>query len=95
MKLYVLVRKDMTPSQQAVQGGHAVAEFLLRCSQSWSNETLIYLGVKGELQLKKWIHKLSHINVKFASWREPDMDNQVTAIATCADESMFKNLNLL
>jgi len=85
----------MTPSQQAVQGGHAVAEFLLRCSQSWDNETLIYLGVKGELQLKKWIHKLSQMNTKFASWREPDMDNQITAIATCADGNIFKNLNLL
>jgi len=30
MKLYVLVRKDMSKGQQAVQACHAVAEHLLR-----------------------------------------------------------------
>jgi hypothetical protein len=29
-KLYVLIRKDLDPSYQAVQAGHAVAEWLLQ-----------------------------------------------------------------
>jgi hypothetical protein len=28
-KLYVIVRRNLSPSQQAVQAGHVVAEFLL------------------------------------------------------------------
>ena len=54
-KLYVLVRKDLSKSQQAVQGGHAVAEYLLSGPlTAWSNGTLVYLGVRNETELKFW-----------------------------------------
>jgi len=54
-KLYVLVRKDLSKSQQAVQGGHAVAEYLLRDRSSfWDNGTLVYLAVDDEEDLKSW-----------------------------------------
>ena len=54
-KLYVLVRKDLPKSQQAVQAGHAVAEYLLRGpSTVWGNGTLVYLGVRNEHELKWW-----------------------------------------
>ncbi len=95
MKLYVIIRKDLTHAQRAVQAGHAVAEYLLKCSQDWQNSTLIYLGVKGETQLKNWGHKLNSLNVAYASWREPDLENQITAIATLGDSELFKNVNLL
>jgi len=95
MKLYVLVRKDgLTPSQQAVQGGHAVAEFLLT-SQEWRNSTLIYLSVKGENQLKNWIRKLEWADIDCVIWREPDYNNQITSIAAYSDGEIFKQLNLL
>ena len=54
-KLYVLVRKDLSKSQQAVQGGHALAEYLLRGPTTlWDNGTLVYLGVRNENDLKLW-----------------------------------------
>jgi hypothetical protein len=54
-KLYILVRRDLSKSQQAVQGGHAVAEYLLRGpSTDWSNGTLVYLSVRDENELKFW-----------------------------------------
>ena len=95
-KLYVIVRRNMSPSQQAVQAGHTVAEYLLNDPYTeWSNGTLIYLGVKDENQLKDWMFKLETLNIKFTIFREPDIDNQVTAIASLGNNRVFKNLRLL
>lgn len=32
MKMYILVRKDLTPAQRTVQACHAVAEYVFRYS---------------------------------------------------------------
>ena len=94
-RLYVLVRKDLpTSSYIAVQAGHAVAEWLLH-DQRWQNRTLIYLGVKNERELLHWIDKLSFKGIKYVRFREPDMGNQVTAIATLGNSKIFRNLELL
>jgi len=96
MKLYVIVRKDLNPSQRAVQAGHAVAEFLLYGPNfRWKNETLIYLGVKGLRQLEHLKHKLDFNGIKYVEFREPDMNNETTAIATEQYCSIFDKLNLI
>ena len=95
-KLYVIVRKDLTPSQTAVQAGHAVAEYLLHSRLSrWQNHTLIYLGVKGLRQLENLIYKFEHNNIEFTEFREPDLDNEPTAIATDIHNQFVERLNLL
>ena len=94
MKLYVCVRKDLTPSQRAVQAGHALAEYMLD-SPSWKNSTLIYLGVKGLNQLENLKRKLEYAEIKHYPFYEPDLDNQITAIASDNPSTIFKKLNLL
>ena len=97
MKLYILIRKNMTKNYMAVQAGHAVAAWMLAQNQDktqlpWKNETLIYLGVKNERELWKWKEKLGE---KAVLWREPDIDNEATALAYLGGDNEFPNLKLI
>ena len=95
MKMYVLVRSDLSVSQQAVQAGHAVAELILHGLQKNWNKTLIYLRVKDEDELIRWKEKIEFRNKEYAEFREPDIGNQLTAIACVDDGKMFSKLSLL
>jgi len=53
---------------------------------------MILLEVKNEIELKKWHMKLHNSSTLF---REPDLDNSATALATLAEEGTFKRLRLL
>ena len=95
-KLFVIVRKDLTPSQRAVQAGHALAAYLLHGSYfRWKNETLIYLGVKGFTQLQNLKRKLDLHGINYVEFREPDLNNEVTAIASDEPNEIFERMNLL
>ena len=92
-KMYVLVRRDLSTSQQAVQAGHAVAELVQHGSTPGWNKT--YLGVDNEEMLEKWHAKLTSKGVECAEFREPDIGDQLTAIATVGSGKSFSNLKLL
>lgn len=82
----------MSRAQQAVQAGHAVAEW---CAAEphpprWRNHTLLYLKVKNEKELLTW-HRLRG----GVLWREPDWQNQATALAVFGPKEDFEDLDLL
>jgi len=90
------VRKDLHPSVQAVQAGHALAEFLLNNDRkTWDNGTLVYLRVKNENHLRDWMYKLDENDVPYSSFVEPDIGDQLTAIATLGKGDIFKRLTLM
>ena len=95
-KMYVLVRKDMPKSYQAVQAGHALAEYLMHVQHAWTNGTLVYLNVRNEKELYNWIKVL---NIKGIDWKgfwEPDVGDELTAICTNGvDERLFEGLELM
>ncbi len=79
MKLYVVVRSDMSKAQQAVQAGHALAELLITKNISWKNGTLVYLALPNEKKLKAMYEKVPTRNK--AKFEEPFWDNSMTAFA--------------
>lgn len=92
-KLYVVVNEKLTPSQQAVQAGHAVAEFMRKNPNTqWSNGYLVYLKDKttttyppekgGNMSCSYWLKEIS----EYAEFIEPDLDNKVTAYALFGPE---------
>ena len=97
MKLYVLVRSDLTKSQQAVQAGHSVAEWLINSpdTKNWRNGVLVYLSVDDEKHLHRWSNKLDDHDVTHVKFTEPDMDHQITALATLGNSDLFKSLRLM
>lgn len=92
-RLYVLVSKDLDPIYGCVQGGHAVAQWLIdhkNCYNKWKNDYLIYLWA----DINEWIPKLNG-GSNWSIWKEPDLANRITAIAVESDGKMFRKLQLL
>ena len=91
-RLYVLIDKELEPFYGCVQGGHSVAQWLLdHPNQEWNNSYLIYL----KCNLYSIRRRLIKLGKDFSEFREPDLDNKLTAIAIENDGRLFKNLKLI
>lgn len=84
--MYVVVRGDLEPGYQGVQGQHSLAEFIFQypdISKEWFQKSnyLGFLSVPNECALLDLIEKAKISGIRFSVFREPDIDNQITAIA--------------
>lgn len=80
------MRGDLCPGQQAVQAAHALQEFNVLYpneTKSWfdTSNTLAFLRVDNERQLEVLVDEAGDLGVSVAAFREPDRDNELTAIA--------------
>jgi hypothetical protein len=97
LKMYVLVRNDLEITYRGVQGVHAVAQIMLHYPElatTWNNETIVQLAVRNEKDLEYWVWKLQSKNKKYDFFREPDLNNQMTAVSCVDTGEIFKNLQL-
>ena len=91
-RLYVLINQNLNPIYGCVQGGHVVAEWLLsHPDQDWNNNYLIYVSA----DVQKWKEKLDLMEIDYTEFKEPDLDNEVTALAVLNNDKMFKKLKLV
>lgn len=109
LKLYVLIRDDISVAQQAVQAGHAVAQFgydYPKEFKAWQddNNTLIYLSVSD---INYWERVLKDGDFTHSVFREtgrplshpfPSFNGMDTAIAVAPNWTcqyvLFKDLPL-
>jgi peptidyl-tRNA hydrolase len=100
IKLYLVTRQDLPPGVQAVQSCHALRQFGAECpdvDKKWFEEsnTLAFLSVPDERELGVLYKKAVTRRLPVAAFREPDLENALTAIAlgpSCA--SLTKGLPL-
>ena len=98
LKMYVLVRGDLSETYRCVQGGHALASYSTigdpKLYKSWGNQTLVYLKVSNEHFLALWRDRLRSKSIPFGAFYEPDLNDQLTAIACISTGEIFRKLPL-
>ena len=91
-RLYILIDKSLTPVYGCVQGGHAVAQWLLNHpKQTWNNNYLIYL----QASVEEWKNKLNYLGIDYTQFNEPDLGNRTTSLAVLGNDKLFKKLKLV
>jgi len=84
-KLYLIVREDLSPAQQAVQAAHALRQWVEECpeqDQLWFNTSncLALVTVPNEREIKILYERALIRGIPTSMFREPDRGNEVTSI---------------
>jgi hypothetical protein len=98
-KLYVVVRGDLPPGAQGSQTGHAVATFARRARsafEQWydNSNNFIWLSIDDEPRLEALAVALERTGRPVRVF-EPDLGNQLTAIAFEGTDDAMKLVSSL
>lgn len=99
----VIVRKDLKEGYRLVQSCHAVADFAAQHGEEfmeWQSKSNYLCCLEAsKLEIDKTITKLDELKIKYSVFLEPDIGNEMTAIAIEAiprnlHKKLFKKLKL-
>lgn len=84
-KLYVVVRSDLVPAQQAVQACHSALAFSYQHRETferWHEDSchLAILGVQGEKDLADLVRSAVDRGASHSAFVEPDIGNSLTSV---------------
>ena len=98
MKLVTVTRQDITAGYQVVQTAHAIADFAYDhpdIFRQWKSESnsIITLAVKDEQSLIDLYLKIKEKTPYISAFREPDVDDQMTAFCVYGTSDIRKMLS--
>lgn len=93
------MRRDLSPSQIAVQAAHAVYEAASLRNPESEHPHFVLLGIRNVQKLEQALDKIKESGIALKAFYEPDIGNQLTAFATepvSEDKKhLFKKFNCL
>ena len=101
--MIIICSDDMTQGYKVVQSAHALADFAVKHQDEflkWQmGSNYLCCLEASESKINRLIDKLDYLEIKYEIFREPDIGNQMTAIAVEAisreqHKKLFKNLKL-
>lgn len=99
-KLYLITREDLPPGAQAAQLVHAMRQWVEdypEADRAWfeNSNTIVLLAASNEAHLGVIVDQARCREYPVACFREPDRDNELTAIALGPDgKSLTRKLPL-
>jgi peptidyl-tRNA hydrolase len=98
--MYILIRNDLSNAQKAVQACHAAIESSRQFTKPTDEHpSVILCSVKNENKLLKCAKELEDLGIEHTIFREPDIGNQATALASKPligkDRKAFSRFQLL
>ena len=103
-RMYGLVPYNISPIQQGIQFGHAVVEYSIGRYGShddyeqWAKEDKTFIILDGGTtndneerlgSLNKSVRRLEDICIPYATFNEPDLGDQLTAVVFLVDERVW------
>lgn len=99
--MYVLVLRQLDGINKGIQAAHACLEYALKYGNTEeyqnyiiNNKTIIILNGGTSTDLYSINEYLEHNDINFGYFREPDLDNMITAICFLADERVYNEMAL-
>lgn len=99
-RLYVIVRSDISPGLQVAQSCHAMAAFASEhpaVTSLWHEDgnNLVCLQANSERELEEILENAQRRGAMVSFFREPDIDNQLTAVAISGEaKALLRKLPL-